>query len=130
MDTARVAAHPFLAGLPAAEVDAIAHAADERVFAAGDVVISERDLGHCLFLVEDGTADVTADGAPLGAVGPGDIIGEIAVLSSGRRTASVIATSPIRAISLFKRDVWRAERNAPELARRFRAAVDEHRATG
>jgi CRP-like cAMP-binding protein len=67
------------------------------------------------------------DGQPLWALGPGDIFGEIAVISSGRRTASVVATSPMRLIALFKRDVWNMERDCPEAAERLRARVAEHR---
>jgi CRP-like cAMP-binding protein len=59
-------------------------------------------------------------------VGPGDVVGEIAVLASGRRVASVVATSPVRAIALFKRDVWALENEAPEAARRLRAAIEQH----
>jgi CRP-like cAMP-binding protein len=55
-------------------------------------------------------------------------VGEVAVLSSGRRTASVIATSPMRLIALFKRDVWALDRRAPLVAQRLLTALDEHRA--
>jgi len=126
MDRERVALHPFLAGIPDEELDAVASAASEREFATGETLISEGDFGHSLFLVEEGTADVSIDGTSIGRVGPGDLIGEVAVLASGRRTASVVAASPIRAISFFKRDVWALERAAPEAARRLRAAIEEH----
>ena len=33
-------------------------------------------------------------------------------MASGRRTASVVATSPVRALALFKRDVWALEERA------------------
>jgi CRP-like cAMP-binding protein len=55
-------------------------------------------------------------------------VGEVAVLASGRRTALVVATTPVRALARFKRDVWELERTAPEGARRLRAALDRHRA--
>ena len=126
MDRERVALHPFLAGIPDEELDAVASAASEREFATGETLISEGDFGHSLFLVEEGTADVSIDGTSIGRVGPRDVIGEVAVLASGRRTASVVAASPIRAISFFKRDVWALERAAPEAARRLRAAIEEH----
>ena len=126
MDRGRIAAHAFMAGIPEDELDAVASAASEREFAAGETLMSEGDFGHCLFLVEDGTADVSVDGTSVGRVGPGEVIGEVAVLASGRRTASVVATSPVRAISFFKRDVWALERTAPEAARRLRAAIKEH----
>jgi CRP-like cAMP-binding protein len=59
-------------------------------------------------------------------VGPGEVLGEVAVLSSGLCTASVVATSPIRAIALFKRDVWHLEGDAPEAPQRLRAAIEGH----
>jgi CRP-like cAMP-binding protein len=59
-------------------------------------------------------------------LGPGDVVGEVAVLASGRRTATVVATSPVRVIALFKRDVWRLEQEAPETAQRLHAAIEEH----
>ena len=129
MDRSRVADHTFLAGLSGAELDAVARVASEREFAAGEALMSEGDFGHALFLIETGTADVSVHGEKVAVVGPGDIVGEAAVLVSGRRTASVVATAPVRAIAFFKRDVWGLERAAPAAARRLRAAFDERAGT-
>jgi CRP/FNR family cyclic AMP-dependent transcriptional regulator len=115
-----------MSGIPAEELDAVAGLATERQFAEGETLMAEGDFGHCLFLIEDGSADISVDGTTVAQVGPGEVIGEVAVVASGRRTASVIATSPMRAISLFKRDVWGLERSSPEASRRLRAAIKEH----
>jgi CRP-like cAMP-binding protein len=80
-----------------------------------------------MYAIESGTAEVRLDGKPPGKLGPGDVFGEIAAISSGRRTASVVATSPMRLIALFKRDLWALERNAPEATERFRALISERR---
>jgi CRP-like cAMP-binding protein len=125
VESTRVAAIPFFAGLPDAELAAVARVASELEVATGEAVTNEGDFGHALFAIESGTADVVRDGATLKAVGPGDVVGEVAVLSSGRRTASVIATSPMRVIVLFKRDVWALEREAPEAARRLNGVLAE-----
>ena len=125
MDRARIAGHAFLTGIPDEELDAVADVATEREFAPGETLVAQGDFGHCLFLIEEGEADVSVEGSKVHAVGAGDIVGEVAVLASGRRTASVVATSRVRAIAFFKPDVWRLERRAPEAARRFRAAIDE-----
>jgi CRP-like cAMP-binding protein len=125
VDRSRVAAHPFLAGLPDEQLDELARVATERRFEPGDVLMSEGDFGHSLFLVEDGSARVTAHGELLSTLGPGDVAGELAVLSSGRRTASVEAQSPVTVLAFFKRDVWALERRAPDAAQRFRAAIDD-----
>ena len=126
MDRARLEGIPFFGGLPARELDAIAHAATEREFAAGESLTSEGDFGHCLFVIESGSAEVSTNEAVTRAIGPGAVVGEIAVLASGRRTASVVAATPVRTVAFFKRDVWNLEEAAPELERRFREALAEH----
>jgi hypothetical protein len=45
------------------------------------------------------------------------------VLAAGRRSASIVATSPMRLITFFKRDVWALEDDAPEAARRLRELI-------
>ena len=126
MDRSRIAPISALSGCPDEELDAVARVASEREFAVGETLMSEGDFGHSLFLVESGSADVLVEGEKVGKVGPGEVLGEVAVLASGRRTASVVATSSVQVIAFFKPDVWRLERNAPEAARRLRSAMEEH----
>ena len=61
----------------------------------------------------------------LRVLGPGDIFGEVAVLASGRRTATVVSTASMTLIAVFKRDVWALERRSPEAAERLRGLVAE-----
>jgi len=128
METARLAAIPLFVGLDDADLAAIASAASEVEVTEGQSLATEGDFGHALYAVESGTADVTADGRKLRTLGPGDVFGEIAVLASGRRTASVVATSPMRLIALFKPAVWALEQRAPQAAERLRALIAERRA--
>ena len=130
MDPQDVAEHAFLRDLPQPELEAVARVASPREFAPDDHLMTQGDFGHCVFLVKTGTADISVDGEVVHRVGPGDVVGEVAVLSSGRRTASVVATSPLVAIGLFKRDVWALDREAPEAADRLRAAMGAHRGPG
>ena len=130
METARLAAIPLFGDLEGADLEAVAAAATEVEAAAGERVVSEGDFGHALYAIESGTADVSANGAPVASLGPGDVFGEIAVLASGRRTASVVATSPMRLIALFKPAVWALDRKAPETAARLRALIAERRPSG
>jgi CRP-like cAMP-binding protein len=121
MDAERLAKIPLFSTLPQEDLAAVAAVADELQLEEGRTLTTEGEFGHCVFAIETGTAEVTRDGATLRSLGPGDVIGEIAVLTSGRRTATIVATTPLRLISLFKRDVWALERDAPEAARRLRA---------
>jgi CRP/FNR family transcriptional regulator, cyclic AMP receptor protein len=129
VDRARIAEISFFAGLSDSELDALARSAREVEFAEGQALATQGDLGHCLYVIECGSVRVVAEGSSAGEVGPGDVVGEIAVLASGRRTVSVVAAEPVRALAWFKRDVWALEADAPEAARRLRAAIGEHLAS-
>ncbi|MET0761940.1 MAG: cyclic nucleotide-binding domain-containing protein [Thermoleophilaceae bacterium] len=96
MDRSRVAPLAALEGITDEELDVVARVAWEREFAEGETLMSEGDFGHALFLLESGSAEVESDGTKVADLGPGDVVGEVAVLASGRRTATVVATSPVR----------------------------------
>ncbi|MGZ4292360.1 MAG: cyclic nucleotide-binding domain-containing protein [Gaiellaceae bacterium] len=129
MEATRLAAIPLFAGLAGAELEALAWATSEVTAAAGDVVVTEGDFGHALYAIESGTAEARRDGTSLRDLGPGDVFGEIAVVAAGRRTASVVATSPLRLLAIFKRDVWALERHSPEAAERLRSLIAGRRDT-
>jgi len=128
MDAGRLATIPFFAALDEEVLASVAESAFEVEAAAGEQLALEGDFGYALYAIESGTADVSADGKSLGSLGPGDVFGEIAVLASGRRTATVVATTPMRLIALFKRDVWALERRDPAAAARLRELVTKRRA--
>jgi CRP-like cAMP-binding protein len=118
-----LAAIPLFVALDSEHLDALAAVASEVEAEAGRELTAEGDFGHALYAIERGTADVTRDGEAVRTLGPGDVFGEVAVLKSGRRTATVIATSPMKLIAIFKRDVWALEQRSPEAAERLRALV-------
>ena len=125
MDADRLAAISLFADLSSDDRERIAAKASEKVAAIGDVLASHGDFGYAVYAIESGTAEVSVDGRLLRVLGPGDVFGEIAVLASGRWTASVVATSPLQLIALFNRDVWALEREAPGAAERLRALIAE-----
>jgi len=130
VETSRLAAIPLFAGLENADLEAIAAAASQVEANEGETLATQGDFGHALFAIESGTAEVSADDSTLATLGPGDVFGEVAVISTGRRMASVTATSPMRLIALFKRDVWALERRSPQAAERLRTLVAERRGAG
>ena len=91
---------PLLRPLAQAERDAVLAAARERTFAKGEVVFHEGDPADAMHLLVSGRLVVqvaTPDGerASLNVLGPGDHVGELALLPhGGRRSASVIALEP------------------------------------
>jgi CRP-like cAMP-binding protein len=45
------------------------------------------------------------------------------VMSGGRRSASVVATSPLTLVTIFNREIWRLERESPEVAAVLRETI-------
>ena len=127
MDADRLAQIPFFAALSEEARAAVAESAFEVEAPVGEQLATEGDFGYALYAIESGTADVSVDGATIASLGPGDVFGEVAVIASGRRTATVSATTPMRLIALFKRDVWALERRDPAAAANLRALIEERR---
>lgn len=123
MDPARLDAIPLFAALSGEQRAAVASACEELVVDEGTVLVREGDFGHAVFAISSGTADVVQDGDVVNTLGPGDYFGEVAVMSGGRRSASVVATSPLTLVTIFNREIWRLEREAPEVASVLRETI-------
>ena len=124
METSRLAAIPLFAGLGGDDLTVLAGAAREVAVEAGETLAVQGQTGHALFAILSGTAEVIADGAKRATLGPGDVFGEIAVLAAGHRTASMVATAPMRLIALFAEAL---EERSPEVAVRLRELANGRR---
>ena len=71
---------------------------ERRTLDAGEPLIEQGQEGRELFLILDGIVDVEVDGEEVAEIGPGALLGELALLGDGRRTASVYATTPTRVV--------------------------------
>ena len=121
MDTSRIAGLPVLAGLPRAELDQLAAAMSEVEVEAGAEVITLDDYGTAIYFIERGEADVLADGdEATDTLGPGETFGEIALLLTGERSATVVARTPMHLLSLSGQDFQRIRADVPELERSLR----------
>jgi CRP/FNR family transcriptional regulator, cyclic AMP receptor protein len=121
VDTSRFAAFPVLADLPEAELDELATAVSEVAAEAGARVVTVDDYGTAIYFIEQGEADVLADGdEATETLGPGDTFGEIALLLTGERSATVVARTPMKLLSLSGQDFQRIRTGVPELERSLR----------
>ncbi len=91
----------------------------------GKHLAEQGDYAYELFAIEDGQAEVQRDGQKIAELGPGEFFGEMGVLGSGHRTATVVATTPMTLLALSHWDVKRMERQAPEAVEQLRRVIDE-----
>jgi hypothetical protein len=92
--------NPLFAPLPLTALDRLAEGLVPVAFARGDVVMREGDAGDRYVLIAEGEVEVSADGRHLRTCGPGDGIGEIALLRRVPRTASVVARTDVSAFEI------------------------------
>jgi CRP-like cAMP-binding protein len=70
---------------------------DEVDIPDGKVITREGDSAGEMFLIASGKARVERGGQPVDSIGPGGIIGEMALISEGKRNATVTADGPVKA---------------------------------
>lgn len=91
-----IAAQPLFGRLSPAELDAASGLIHASAVKRGAIVLSAEQPGEVAYAVVRGTLKVTRSSAGgneviLGLVGPGDVLGELALIDRGRRSADVVA---------------------------------------
>ena len=130
----------LFSGLRKKELKDLATYCGERTFSPGSVLLTQGDQGLGLFIITKGTVRITRKNSPdgpeevLGTAGPGDIIGEMALLDDLPRSATVTAIDEVTVLLLplweFRRILRRIFSSDPDvgldmlavLSRRLRKA--------
>jgi MFS family permease len=86
--------------LAAPELERLARGLTPTSAVAGEAFIHEGDQGDTAYLVADGRLDVSVGGQPVAELGRGDLVGEIALLRGGLRTATVVPRGEARLYEL------------------------------
>jgi CRP-like cAMP-binding protein len=122
MDPDRLKTIPLFSSLSDKALDTVSVFASETSVSTGKRLVHEGDYSYDLIVIDTGTADVIKGGEVIGSLGPGDVFGEMGMLSGGRRMADVIATSPMRLITLSK---WDLKRISAEVSDQLRSLVEQ-----
>ncbi len=116
---------PLFDGLGDADLETLAHWFEAKTVGEGSQLIGEGAAGYCFFVLADGGAIVTSEGAELATLGPGDFFGEMAILGDGRRRATVTTTSPAKVLVLFGTEFRQLEQEHAGVAARIREAMEQ-----
>jgi CRP-like cAMP-binding protein len=108
---------PLLSCLSQRELKRVARNVREQSFAPGTTVIREGKMsGVGFFIVVEGEAEVSAGGAGLGRLHPGDHFGELALIGKRARTATVTAVTPLTCLFMATWDLEELVKSSPETA--------------
>jgi len=125
VDAKRLETLPLFRDLSRKEREQIARWTDEVDVPVGYQLLEQGRLPHEFFVIETGTAAVAKDGEHIADLGPGDFFGEIAIMEHDRRTASVVATTPVTAIVMLARDFETMAGVMPHVADQIHEAIRE-----
>ena len=78
----------------------LARIAEVEVYAPGGSIVKEGDTGDALFIIVKGHARVEVKGRAIAQLGPGDTVGEMAVLDSEPRSATVTAVDDVEVLRI------------------------------
>ena len=107
------------------ELGEIAQITDEIDLPEGRVLTKEGASGREFFVLVEGNADVRRKRRKVGTLGPGDFLGEIALVTKAPRTATVKTTSPVRALVVSEQNFRRLLERAPQVQIKVLEALAE-----
>ena len=93
---------PLFARLTKRQLKAVAKVSSDVRYEPGTVILKELDSGQHLVIMSLGTAKVVHGGRVLATVGPGDVIGEMAIIDGEPRSATVTADSVVEGIAIYR----------------------------
>ena len=144
-----LARSPLFSNLGRLDLARLAGELEERHFKPGEVIVRQGDLPDGFYVIKQGQAAVRASGARTGGdgdgtgeqlttLGPGEVFGEMALLTDSPRTATVVAETPVEALVASTAEFDRILARVPAvsramlvgLARRLRSADDHLVAAG
>jgi CRP-like cAMP-binding protein len=122
----------LFADLSRPQLESVAHAVEEEVFAEGQRVLRQGLSGSAFYIILEGQAAIQIDGEQPWTLGPGDFFGEVSALGGEAPTADVVAATMLRCAVVSGPDLERFLLERPQLllrllkaeARRLRSALE------
>jgi CRP-like cAMP-binding protein len=105
------------------DLNEIAGIADEIDLREGKELTKEGRPGREFFVLVEGSADVRKGNRRINQLNAGDFFGEISLITQRPRTATVIATSPVRALIITDRSFRSLLERQPEIQGKVMSAL-------
>ncbi len=107
---------PLFEDLNPADLLPIAEVADEQLFADGDRLGIEGEMGDGLHVIVTGSVSVRSGGDPIAERGPGDVVGELSLITARPRMADLVADGDVRTIWITRRAFEGMVHDRPDVA--------------
>jgi voltage-gated potassium channel len=118
-----VAKVPFFEHVGAAVIAEVTRLLRPRDYPAGAVIMRRGEIGDCMYFIASGEVKVLLEPEPV-LLEQGNFIGELALLTSAPRTATILTTQPSTLLSLDIVDFRELLGRQPELARVIHAEAN------
>jgi len=114
-----LAAVPLFSACSKKELQAVARATDEVTVPAGKHLCEQGAIGREAFVIVEGSAEVRRNGRKVATLGPGDSVGELALLDHGPRTATVTALEDTTVLVIGAREFAALIDDVPPIAHKL-----------
>ena len=124
MDESLLKKIPLFAEVPDDDLRKVATFATTEEFTEGATVVKEGAYSNHFYAIQEGTVKVDRGGEHLADLGPGDVFGEQGLLERQERSASVVATSPLRLIKIEHWELSRMRKAMPQVVEELERKVE------
>lgn len=111
----RLARVELFGALNPKDLKAVGKITDQVEVAPGHVLCRQGDRAYDMYVIGEGTADVEIDGTHVASVGPGETVGEMALIDRQPRGATVTATSSMTLYVIDRQRFWTMLEDVPAL---------------
>ncbi len=103
--------------IPGEDLARVAQIAEELDFEPTEYIMQEGEMGDTMYLIVEGIVQVFKGDRKIVTLGERECVGEMAILDSEPRSASVQATTPIRVLRIEREDLYELMNEKAEIAR-------------
>ena len=116
---------PLFANLSKAQLGVVSRAADEMAVSAGDVLARQGATGDEAFVLIAGELTVRRNGRKVATLSAGDVVGEMALIDGGSRSADVIVAADGAVLVMHRREFGGVLDEVPAIQRKLMVNLSE-----